>query len=150
MMTMERLKQLLDAFGAKPERWPDAERAAASALIEGSPEAQRLLRDAAALDRLLDEAETAPVTRALEDRILAGLPERMAPSGGVAAKASRAWSSRHWLPASALAASLVLGLAAGAVLPGLIGLTDPQSIDQALLAFGDVDADLWGETGDGS
>jgi len=40
VMTLQRLQQLLDAYGANPERWPLEERAAALALLEHSTEAQ--------------------------------------------------------------------------------------------------------------
>src|SRR6266702_3414702 len=40
VMTLQRLQQLLDAYGADPERWPAEERLAALALLAHSPEAQ--------------------------------------------------------------------------------------------------------------
>jgi hypothetical protein len=33
-MTLQRLQQLLDTYGASPERWPSDERAAGLALLE--------------------------------------------------------------------------------------------------------------------
>ena len=47
MMTLYRLRQLLDAYGATPERWPTEERVAAQILLAGSTEA-RAQRDESA------------------------------------------------------------------------------------------------------
>ena len=53
-LSLERAATLLDAYGALPERWPEADREALLALLEKSPEL-RAQRDAAAgLDSLLD------------------------------------------------------------------------------------------------
>lgn len=148
-MNLERIKTLTEAYGANPARWPNAERADAKAFLKTSPEAQRWLEEAASLDRLLDAAETQKVTRALEDRILTQLPERKAPRAGLLAKFADLLPG-GWMPASALACSLALGLAVGATMPDIAGLGDPQGADPALLAFGDFDADAWGDLGDGT
>ena len=53
-LSLERAAALLDAYGALPDRWPEAEREAMLALLAKSPEL-RAQRDAAAgLDSLLD------------------------------------------------------------------------------------------------
>lgn len=148
-MNLERIKSLAEAYGANPARWPAAERADAEAFLAAEPEARRWLEEAAAIDRLLDAAETQKVTRALEDRILAHLPEPHVARAGLFAKLSDLLPG-SWAPASALACSLVLGLAVGATLPGIVGLADPQASDPALLALGDFDADVWGDLGDGT
>jgi hypothetical protein len=73
-MTLDRLDQLLDAYGARAERWPDAEREAALALLAASA-AARARRDAAAtLDAVLDRTPAAAPSRDLAHRILAGAP----------------------------------------------------------------------------
>jgi hypothetical protein len=53
-LTMDRLAQLLDAYGGEPARWPEHERSAALQLIEASPEAAALQRSALELDGALD------------------------------------------------------------------------------------------------
>ena len=59
-LSLERAAALLDAYGALPDRWPEAEREALLALLEKSPEL-RAQRDAAAgLDSLLDLWEPQP------------------------------------------------------------------------------------------
>ena len=53
-LSLERAAALLDAYGALPDRWPEAERETMLALLAKSPEL-RAQRDAAAsLDSLLD------------------------------------------------------------------------------------------------
>ncbi|MDX1488014.1 MAG: hypothetical protein R3268_07435 [Acidiferrobacterales bacterium] len=52
LVTPERVKELLDCYGSSPYAWPESERAAALALLDGSSELQAH-RDAA---HLLDEA----------------------------------------------------------------------------------------------
>ncbi len=139
-MTLERFQALLDAYGGDPKRWPEGERQAAQLFAESTAEARRLLGEARALDRFLDGAETAPATRALEDRILAGFPAR----GGSAPS-----SSGRWIPAAAVAASLALGLITGAALPGIAGIKAQDAKDPALVALGDIENDLWGDLEEG-
>jgi hypothetical protein len=147
-MNIERFKILVEAYGADPSRWPEGERDAAVAFAETSPEARRLLAEAAALDRLLDAAETTPAARALEERILATFSERP--------RSFARWydvlTARPlpWLPGAAIAASLALGLMVGAALPGVAGIGDGAAVDPALIALGGGDADLWSEWGEDS
>lgn len=144
-MNIERFKTLTEAYGANPARWPEAERVAALLFAEQSAEARAVLQEALDFDRLLDGAETQPVTRALEDRILAAFPERkQTPARWFATFAVPA----RWLPAAAVAGSLVLGLLVGAALPGLVGVNDAASIDPALIALGGGD-EPWNDMGDG-
>src|SRR5205085_8643439 len=42
-MTVARLTELVDAYGARPESWPHAERNAAELLVRESAEAQRVI-----------------------------------------------------------------------------------------------------------
>ncbi len=77
-MTSERLRELLDAYGAAPARWPEAERAAASDLVAASASARSLSDAAAAIDRALDAATAAPASPELAARVLAGVPPRRA------------------------------------------------------------------------
>lgn len=53
-MTIDRVLEILEAYGADPARWPAAERAAAQALLAQSPELQQAQADAARLDAILD------------------------------------------------------------------------------------------------
>lgn len=110
-MTLERFKELLDAFGADLRRWPEAERAAARALIAQAPEAQAALAAARRLDRLLDLYDP-PADRAAEARLrvaLAAVPSRV----------PRRSARLPWPQAAALAATLLLGVATGIVASSL-------------------------------
>lgn len=145
MMTIERFKVLVEAYGANPARWPEAERAVAEAFANATPEAQRVLAESSALDRLLDAAPTAPVTRELEMRVL----------DGFAARKDRRipWlpDVMPWTQAAALAASLVLGMLAGGALPALAGIGETSAaVEPAVLAFGDFDAEFLEDAGDGT
>jgi len=145
MMTYERFKLLVEAYGANAARWPAGERAAALAFAETSGEARALLDEAAALDRLFDQADTAPVTHELQTRILAALPLANRSSWWLAALAPRA----QWIPAAAFAISLALGIGVGSLIPAFAGLDESQA-DAALVALGEIDGEEFGEMGGGS
>ncbi|HBK54958.1 MAG TPA: hypothetical protein DDZ76_01520, partial [Xanthomonadales bacterium] len=76
-MSLARLRELLDAWGGDPTRWPAAERAGAEALCRVEPEAERLRRRALDLDaRLLTLPEPEAPAVWLSERILARLDTR--------------------------------------------------------------------------
>jgi hypothetical protein len=75
-VTMERFEELLDAYGAAPERWPDAEREPAERLLEQSAAARALWHQSADLDRLLDTEPAASPSPGLAARVLAAAPPR--------------------------------------------------------------------------
>ncbi len=68
-LSLARLEALLAAYGAAAERWPEAERGAARALIDASPEARALVADAAGLDRALDALAAPAPSAALQRRL---------------------------------------------------------------------------------
>jgi len=112
-MTLERLRELLDAHGADPDRWPAGERAAAEVLIEGRAEARALVAEAARLDALLDRWPAPAASPFLAARIAAlatDLPQR---------KPSLAERLGWWLPGpvwpqlAGLAAALLIGFTLG-------------------------------------
>jgi hypothetical protein len=125
-LSRARLLQLLDAYGADPARWPSDQRAAAEALLASDPEAQRALREAAALDDLLDGGVALEPSAALR-RAVAEIPLRAvgAPAAGL-----------PWLLSSfarsALAASLVLALG---VVAGAASASDEPSAETAVGAI---------------
>jgi len=143
-MNIERFKVLVEAYGADPARWPEAERVAALLFAEESEEAREALAQAAMFDRVLDAAETQPSTRALEDRILATFSERK-----TVPVVMTIWGGLRWVQAGALAFSLALGLAVGAALPA-VALGDQSGPDPALIALtAGGDMDFWNDMGDG-
>jgi len=95
-MTLERLNEILDAYGADPERWPAEERQRALAFLTRSAEARARLDAAAHLDHVLDALPAPPPPSLdLESRITA-----MAPARG---------SRRRWMvPPLAAAAALAI------------------------------------------
>ncbi len=129
---LDRLELLLEAYGADARRWPADEREEALALLARSPAARALQREAAALDRLLDQA-TPP----------APSPELMADVlAGAAASPWRRWAGTLWpfgpiwKPASALALAGLLGIVTGLLVPGeglLLGSQIGGEIDNLLL-----------------
>ena len=75
-MTSKRLRQLLDAYGAGPDRWPPEEREAALALLENSSEARAERDMAARLDAVLDRAPAEQPSSGLAERVLAASPAK--------------------------------------------------------------------------
>ena len=115
----ERFIALLDAYGAEPSRWPEAERAGAQVLLASDPELQRLHARALELDRLLDAGVALEPSPALR-RAVAEIPLR----------AERAVApALPWLFASALRSAL-----AAAVVLGLGVLAGTSSSADALLS----------------
>jgi len=118
-MSLTRLRALLDAYGADPDRWPPEERDAGRALLARLPQAQRWQDASAQLDALLDRAPVVIASPALVERVLAAAPQRAnvghairsastAPPGRRFAGRARAW--RYVAAALPLAAAAVLVL----------------------------------------
>ena len=152
MMTIERFKHLIAAYGADPARWPARERLAALDLLERSDDARALMEEAVQLDRLLDLSPSTAVTPGLQERVLAALPARASKASPLAGFLASLLPGRPaWVPAAALAISLALGLGAGVFAPALIGLSGDAARDPALVALGGgMDDDgLWDEPGEG-
>ncbi len=158
---LDKLEAALDTYGADRTRWPAPLRLALSGFIAGSPDAQKMLKDAEAFDQLLDIAPQYDAARLanLSDRIVAAAERqpRLVASGGGGGKSTGAlWSgirNHHGLAATALAASLVLGVFAGQlnmfnstadVLLGSANASSSSSKQIALTDDGDsfVDEDL--------
>lgn len=124
-MTLERLDNLLFAYGADEAGWPAGERQAARDLIAASAEARRLLEEARALDTLLNAVPVEEPSTELVERLMAARPrelpgENMRKAGGAKTGGGlRGIAAALWpygssaFPAGALAASLVLGIALG-------------------------------------
>ncbi|HVK80361.1 MAG TPA: hypothetical protein VM915_07090 [Verrucomicrobiae bacterium] len=77
-MDRARFETLLAAYGADVNRWPEGERAEASAyLASHAAELGSELRDAREIDGMLSHAAAEPNTDALAARILAAAPKRV-------------------------------------------------------------------------
>lgn len=114
-MSIDRLKTLTEAYGADRRRWPEAERAAAEAAVSrDAVAADRLLREADALDAALDASPRPVVSSALRDRVLAS-----ALSAGLTPKqARRVWDRLVVWFAAGWAAAACAGVVAGVNLTG--------------------------------
>lgn len=126
-MTLERLEAILDAYGAEPARWPQAERGAAEDLLARSVDARALASEARQLDMLLNAAPLHEPSEALVARLIAARPAAMpVPVPVIATSAFGARKSLMakffsivWpygspaFPAGAVLASLVLGVITG-------------------------------------
>lgn len=76
----DRLQEILEAYGATPERWPEEERDALVRLLDRSPEARAKRDDAGRLDALLDASSGIPPARAdLFEKIVAQAPRAAPP-----------------------------------------------------------------------
>jgi hypothetical protein len=121
-MTLDRLKELLDAYGADPDRWPLEERMAMLDLLARSEAARDLAAQAAALDSLLDQAPlpipSTAAAEALAARIMRRLPARLAARAGAKLRPAFGWPNWAALAAAAVA-GLVIGWSSLGVGPGL-------------------------------
>ncbi|MDO8289671.1 MAG: hypothetical protein Q7T44_10680 [Parvibaculum sp.] len=148
-MTFERLRDIVEAYGAAPRRWPASERDAALAFIADSAEARDLIADALHLDLMLDTAPMAePASDMLVSRIMAARPRAL--PAFVAQKKTSFWKSlitEIWpygspaFPAGALAASIVLGVSFGFTVPNAVSAMG-LSTAQTATASGDVGEQL--------
>jgi len=119
-MTIERLTQLAQAYGADLRRWPDDARVDARALAAADPAARRILDEAAALDAVLDASARAEARPALRDRVLASAIE-----AGLRPRARRAFGLDRiaWTLGAGWAAAACAGIVAG------VGLTSHVTAD---------------------
>ena len=120
-MTPERFTALLQAYGADPRHWPEAERAEAQALLAaGPPVLRQQLQEAAWLDAQLGATPVAAPDEALIARIAAGAqasaahPESQAdPGRSRAVGDARSWRPRWWWSGAGLAGAGLAGALAG-------------------------------------
>lgn len=124
-LTLQRFRELADAYGGMVERWPECYRDGASELAT-RPEARAVLSDAVGVDEILDAWRVAPTRNVLRDRIVAnaGVPSR------TVLKKIRLWWSGVGI-ATALA-----GAAAGTTAVAITPHTEVASDSSSL--FGDV------------
>ncbi len=129
---IERLRLLLDTFGADRARWPAAERLRLAAFVASDAEARRLVAEAAAFDRLLDMAPRPSPER--ERAAVARIVAAAFRHENVPWKREPARERPLWRAAAPLAASLVLGVFAGmaGLVPGV------EEFAQADAAEGDI------------
>lgn len=136
-MNWERFERIVEAYGASPRRWPEAERAAAEAFAAHDTRAAALLKEEDAFDAMLDFARTEPrASDLLRARVLAKAPK------GVRQPFERGNTVR---PALALAAcamfGVIIGVSGGALAPAA---AQTESVDEMVASalFQDVAAEI--------
>lgn len=132
MMKQDRFFEIIEAYGANPARWPEAEHDAMLAFIDAYPDiAGEALAEAAALDAMMEADEVMP-SDLLQRRILKAFPA--APAAMPAAR------PRWQIPVTAAAALLVgvfAGFASGALTASDSAIDDIVYAD----AFNGLDQD---------
>ncbi|MDJ0948389.1 MAG: hypothetical protein QNJ94_05665 [Alphaproteobacteria bacterium] len=110
-VSLNRVRRILEAYGAAPATWPAAERAAVLAALADDEDARRLWHEAAALDAALAGLAPPPPTEALRRQVIeaaqASLPKSQ----------DGLWTGLRPPPVPRLAA--LAAVAAGAFLLGL-------------------------------
>ncbi len=135
-MNLATFREMLDMHGAAMRRWPAERRAAAQSLLTRCAKARAALREAAALDALLDAMPTPQVDAARLDRVVSGAlaalplpgpavnsnrkPQRPAPRWGWGRLLGLLWGllpSPGWSRAASLASCTACGLLVGMLTP---------------------------------
>ncbi len=136
-----RALEVLEAYGADEERWPEADREAVRQLIASDPVLAKRQAEEAELDALLALAPVEAPSYALQSRILSTQKdEGIGGLGFVQQVLNALWPyGSSAIPAGALAASIILGVASGAVTTITTdSWSDEQSYDVLALALGDT------------
>lgn len=133
-MTLNRLQQIAETYGADPRRWPAAERAALEPLIGQLP-ARSILRGEQSLDQLLDSWRVEGTDWALERRILAtaAMAEQVRvvrPWHRIVGWLELMWPGRGFSDGRRLWPQLA-GLAAAAMIGFFVGISDFGTLDSA-------------------
>ena len=137
-MRVERVAELIGAYGSNTQCWPESERAAAIACLESSGPLQQLMQEAKQLDAaLLIEQGEQSVDEALLARIVDQLPEQTAADHIVA-------QSSRWYQWPVSIAAAMTGLAI--ILVVMNGPEQEMEVEQ--LALQEMDYWLWQDVTD--
>jgi hypothetical protein len=144
-MNLKRLEQILAAYGAKSERWPEEERPLALALLARDVQAQQLLRDAHRLDGLLDSLpalesnlDAASLAARLSEHPQETDPAREMGNVRALSKARSRWRLPIIMPN-------LIGLAAAAAIAGFwVGWSHPDTDNASVSDLVPYIADLGG------
>jgi hypothetical protein len=135
-MPLSRLAELLDAYGANPERWPQHERGLAVSLLQSDPRAVELQQAALLLDQQLEQFEVSEPSAQLQARVLE-IPIRQ----------QRARRARFALPGWGIAALALVPCALGFLSGALSSETsDPDegwTEVASMTLLGDVSDEAW-------
>ncbi|MHA1523253.1 MAG: hypothetical protein ACTSY1_02460 [Alphaproteobacteria bacterium] len=133
---MARLKQVVGAYGAQPSRWPSRDRRALAALAKAQAQTS-WMRRAVELDQMLDQgADFGPDIVPTKAILAAVGSTAQSPAATVVAIESARFrlsvSQEYWPWAAVLAASLLIGIWAGA--NGAVDYLLPDTVGDALMA----------------
>ena len=133
-MTEDRLIELIEAWGADPSAFPEAERAAARAMLAAQPARfAAVIAEARALDAAL-----ARLPEILHSAALTGRLAASAPSPKAAASGFRLPKLAPWAPASgvaALAAGLFMGVMAAPAASASSDMSEVESVLEHALGY---------------
>lgn len=119
-MSVERLREIFDAYGASPNRWPADERTAAVLLLDDSEAARAAHAEALRLDIALDRFNAPPPPPDLAARLYRHGAKRLGFSQRIAAMLP-GWLSgatrARLMPPAAFALTMVLGILVGLAIP---------------------------------
>ena len=127
-MTDDRLMELIEAWGADPDGFPEAERAAAKGLLAAHPARfAAALEEARALDLALSGMPEILPSRDLTEALIASAPKPRRAAG----KPLFSWRS-PWAPASGFAA-LATGLFMGVMMaPSASAASETEEVETML------------------
>ncbi len=140
---LERLRDILDAYGGDPDRWPDAEREPALDLLARSADARLLRDEALRLDAALDLLPAAEPSSGLEGRILAAAqhtPQDVARAASVASLDDARVRRAVGRPRRGLLLAAALPLAAAAALALWVARGDRTATTQQVASAGHATA----------
>ena len=140
-ITDERIFALIDAYGADPDAFPEAERADAKRRMTDAPALFAVaLEDARLLDGMLGRLPDVTIPAALRETLIAGAPKAKKVDGRNGAGLRRFLPA--WLPAGAVA-SLAMGILIG------VNVSAPAAVATASVADEDADAVMYAALGFG-
>ncbi len=141
-VTLERLSEILDAYGTRKSHWPASEKQGINALLQSSSDAQRLYQEARQFDAMLSaQKPTAP--SALMGKVLQDADILLAPQ----TPRFRNWLRELIAPVAGLAFAACPGITVGIVNPDVAGSTDDLYLDE--LSVSDTVLE-WGDENDNS
>jgi len=138
-ITDERIFELIAAYGADGNAWPEAERAAARRRMAEAPALfASALEEARSLDAALGGLAEIDVPASLRDALIASAPKPQQSAG----RAGSGWMRfvPRWVPAGAFA-SLAMGLLIG------VNVSLPASVATASTAEEEADAVMYAALG---
>ncbi len=136
-----RAQQVLDAYGADESRWPEADREAVRQAIAADPVLVKRQAEEAEIDALLALAPVEAPSYALQARILVTQKDEGVGGLGIVKQLlEMLWPyGSAAIPAGALAASVLLGVASGGLTTAATeSWSEDQSYDVLALALGDT------------